>query len=144
MKNKFYAVITKCGHVGKDKYREVIFPINADSGKEAAEIARWIPRVKHHKKDAIIDVTEIDYIEYKALLEKNLNDPYLQCRNVQEQNKYCVDLYLEIKEMRPDRLEDDRNKRIDRVLYKQRKNKIIEHDINAYFKGLSYEMAYVA
>ena len=53
MKNKFYAVVTKCGHVGNGKYREVTFPINADSGKEAAEIARWIPRVKHHKKGLV-------------------------------------------------------------------------------------------
>ena len=50
MKNKFYAVVTKCGHVGNGKYREVTFPINADSGKDAAEIARWIPRVKYHKR----------------------------------------------------------------------------------------------
>ena len=64
MKNKFYAVVTKCGHVGNGKYREVTFPINTDSGKEAAEIARWIPRVKHHKKDAIINVTEISYDYY--------------------------------------------------------------------------------
>ena len=82
MKNKFYAVVTKCGHVGNGKYREVTFPINADSGTEAAEIARWIPRVKHHKKDAIINVTEISYDYYIELLEINNNDPYLQCKNI--------------------------------------------------------------
>ena len=69
MKNKFYAVVTKCGHVGRNNYREVTFPINAKSGKEAAEIARWLPRVKHHKKDAIVRVFEIDYEKYKELRE---------------------------------------------------------------------------
>ena len=82
MKTKFYAVVTKCGHVGNGKYREVTFPINADSGKDAAEIARWIPRVKYHKNDAIINVTEISYDYYMELLEINNNDPYLQCKNI--------------------------------------------------------------
>lgn len=85
-----YKVIAKCGHVGKGKYIPITFAINANDGKEAARIARNIPRVKHNKKDAIINVIKIDLEEYLSLKEKNANDPYLTCKNKQEQN--CFDL----------------------------------------------------
>ncbi len=141
MKNKFYAVVTKCGHVGRNNYREVTFPINAKSGKEAAEIARWLPRVKHHKKDAIVRVFEIDYEKYKVLIEINHNDLYLNCKNIQEQNMYCSNLYLEIKRMDNEDY-DNTEKRMARVIYKQKKKRVIEHDVKAYFRGLSYETSY--
>lgn len=142
MKNKFYAVTTKCGHVGKNNYIKVIFPINAESGKEAAEIARWMPRVKHHMKDAIINVNELTFEEYEELLERNSNDPYLKCQNVQEQNRFCTNLHLEIEDTNFEEY-DDFEKRMARKVYKQRKNKIIEHDIKTYFKGLNYDASYV-
>ena len=55
MKSKFFRVTCKCGHVGRQFFVRVDFPVNADSGKEAAEIARFIPRVKHDHKDAILN-----------------------------------------------------------------------------------------
>lgn len=67
MKSKFYKVTCKCGHVGKQYFIRISFPINADSGKEASEIARSLPRVKHDHKDAILDCKEIDYEEYLIL-----------------------------------------------------------------------------
>lgn len=82
----YYKVETKCGHVGKENYIIINFPIKADSKKEAAKIAREIPRVKHNYKDAILGVNEITLEEYKQLCKANSNDPYLKCKNKQEQN----------------------------------------------------------
>lgn len=84
---KCYEVLCKCGHVGRQHYIPIAFPIIAISKKEAAEIARKLPRVKHHHKDVILEVNEITYEEYEILLEKNRNDEYLQCHNIQEQNQ---------------------------------------------------------
>lgn len=85
MKSKFYRVTCKCGHVGKKYFIRIDFPVNAESKKEASEIARHIPRVKHDHKDAILDCREIDYEEYIILQIMNSKDPYLQCSNKQEQ-----------------------------------------------------------
>ena len=85
MKSKFYRVTCKCGHVGRQFFIRIDFPVNADSGKEAAEIARNLPRVKHDHKDAILNCVEIDYEEYQIIQKINNNDPYLKCKNIQEQ-----------------------------------------------------------
>ena len=84
---KCYEVLCKCGHVGRKNYIPIAFPVCANSKKEAAKIARDIPRVKHHHKDAILDVKEITYEEYEILLEHNRNDEYLLCHNIQQQNQ---------------------------------------------------------
>lgn len=81
-----YEVKCKCGHVGRKNYIVIAFPIIANDGKEAALIARYIPRVKHNHKDAILSVREINDEEYESLVESNENDKYLQCKNKQEQN----------------------------------------------------------
>lgn len=85
MKLKFFRVTCKCGHVGRQFFVRIDFPVNADSGKEAAAIARQLPRVKHDHKDAILNCVEIDYEEYQILQKINNNDPYLKCKNPQEQ-----------------------------------------------------------
>lgn len=82
---KYYSVTAKCGHVGRAFYIPVSFPVQAESGKEAAARVRSFGRVKHHHKDAILGVQEICSEEYDVLLEQNRLDPYLCCRNVQEQ-----------------------------------------------------------
>ena len=83
---KYFKVITKCGHVGKKNYVPVAFAVEAESGKEAAKIARFLPRVKHDHKDAILDCKEVSYEEYLELREINLNDEYLKCHTKQQQN----------------------------------------------------------
>lgn len=83
---RYYIVTTKCGHVGKTKYIVIDFPVAAENGKEAAKKARSIPRVKHHQKDAIINVKEVSYDEYIERFKINDNDEYLKCSNRQEQN----------------------------------------------------------
>ena len=71
---KYFAVTTKCGHVGRKYYLPVTFPVVAESGKEAARLGRDIPRVKHTHKDAILDVREISYEEYLILENENDNN----------------------------------------------------------------------
>ena len=83
----YYAVTAKCGHVGRNYYIPICFPVVAGSGKEAAAQVRCFPRVKHHHRDAILDVERIDPDEFFFLKEKNRTDPYLCCRNVQEQRQ---------------------------------------------------------
>ena len=64
---KYYAVCCKCGHVRPTRYVEITFAIIADNGKEAAERARRIARVKHNKKYAILSCKEISKEEFDAL-----------------------------------------------------------------------------
>ena len=77
MKNKYYKVTAKCGHVGRKYYIQITFPICAEDGKDAAKRVRNYPRVKHDHKDAILNVTQINYDEYLYLLALNNNDNYL-------------------------------------------------------------------
>lgn len=95
---RYYEVKAKCGHVKKSKYTVKSFYVSAPSGKEAAERGRWLPRVKHHDKFAIIEVNEITKDE--CLLGKKTNDmdPYFKCHSKQEQNLKCKDLPLQIYE----------------------------------------------
>lgn len=68
--------------------RIIDFPIKAPSGKEAAKIARAMPRVKHHYQSAIKSCEEITFEEFQALIAKNALDPYLHCHCIQEQRRY--------------------------------------------------------
>ena len=88
MTKKYYRVLTKCGHVGRNGYVPIQFAIVAETGKEAAKIARDMPRVKHHHKDAILKVEEISKSIYKEIREINANDPYLHCHSIQEQRQF--------------------------------------------------------
>jgi hypothetical protein len=83
---RYFAVKTKCGHVGKAYYIPIDFAIRANDAKEAAEFARHIKRAKHDHKDCVLGVKEINYQQYLELREKNSKDPYLNCKNKQEQN----------------------------------------------------------
>ena len=87
---KMYEVCAKCGHVGRDFYTEKIFAVKAKNAKEAAQFARFIPRVKHHHLDAIRYVHEIDEGRYYEIIETNDNDPYFSCHNIQEQRRIDI------------------------------------------------------
>ena len=123
---KYFAVTTKCGHVGRKYYLPVTFPGVAKSSKEAARLGRYIPRVKHAHKDAILDVREISYEEYLILENENDNNMYLKCENKQQQKRWC----LNIKDLV---LEDEHNKKLcyskekrkERVEYQQKKIKAL-------------------
>lgn len=96
---KYYKVVCMCGHVGRKKYVPIAFAIKADSGREAARIARGLPRVKKQRKDAILDCREISKEQYEQLLRINKKDPYLHCSSVQERRQYrqIVTRIVEIK-----------------------------------------------
>ena len=97
--DRYYAVNTKVGHVGKGKYIEVTFAIKAENGREAARIAREMPRVKRDNPDAILDVDEISYEEYLELIGNNKKDPYFSCTCRQDQNRLCPDIYKRVKNL---------------------------------------------
>ena len=99
---KYFEVQAMCGHVGKRKYITISFPVAADNGREAAEITRRFPRVKHNHKNAILSVKEITFESYLQLKQTNAQDPYLMCKNIQQQRQ-IADLDLRICCM-PDRV----------------------------------------
>jgi hypothetical protein len=138
MKNeiKYYAVKTMCGHVGNGKYLEVTFPIKAYSSKEAAEIARWRPRVKHHNKHAILDIKLISYDEYITLIDEQNNDPFIHCSNKQEQKMYCCDLKSNIKTYIDNDTYIDNSKHKEKALFIQKKNKAYKEDLKSYYGDL--------
>ncbi len=90
---KYYSVEAKCGHVGKGYYIPIVFPVRAISKEEAASIARNLPRVKHHHKDTILQVQEISREGYMSLRMQNDSDPYLHCKNIQEQRREASAIY---------------------------------------------------
>ena len=89
-----YEVIAKCGHVGRNNYVLKSFAVEAGSAAEAAAVARSFPRVKHHHKDAIRDVMEIDDARYLEILEMHRSDPYFRCHSIQEQRALCPEMEL--------------------------------------------------
>ena len=140
MKSKFYKVTCKCGHVGKKWFIRISFPVNAENGKEAAQIARSIPRVKHDHKDAILGCVEIDYEEYLLLQVINSNDPYLKCSNKQEQEK-IAELSLRM-EPEPRYMTVERKNKRQNIEFKLKKQKYIEDlddDYEEYLIGGMYE-----
>ena len=125
--NKTFIVTTKCGHVGKNNYIVIDFAVKAETAKEAARKARHIPRVKHDWKDAIIEVKEVTFDNYLAQVQKNVNDGYLNAKSVQEQRISCENLYsrIEVSETVYNQ-EELIEKRIQRIIYKQKKLKLSE------------------
>ena len=144
MKSKFYKVTCKCGHVGKKWFIRISFPVNAESGKEAAKIAKGIPRVKHDHKDAILSCVKIDYEEYQILEVINENDPYLKCSNKQEQ-ELIAELSTRL-EPEPRFENSPRFNKRNNVEYRFKKQKYIEdlnEDYRVYLGGAFYgEFAY--
>ena len=59
----------------------------AETGRDAARIARQFPRVKHHHWDAIIDCQRVSKRLYDMQKKINDNDPYLQIKSKHEQNE---------------------------------------------------------
>ena len=83
----YYKVLARCGHVKKGHYIEKWFYVEEESKKEAAQIIRNIPRVKHHKKKAIEDVRTISFEEYLLGLKAMGADPYFKVHNSTDQRR---------------------------------------------------------
>lgn len=86
---KYYKVCAKCGHVGRNSYILKWFYVKAESGSEAAKKVRYTSRVKHNKKDAIKEVVEISFDEYKIGKKIQSEDMYFRVHNRQDQKLYC-------------------------------------------------------
>lgn len=84
---RYFEVEAKCGHVGRTNCIRIRFAVYAESGKEAAWIARQKRRVKRNHPDAIGYVKEIDFESFMVLKAENDADPYLHCKSKREQNQ---------------------------------------------------------
>lgn len=98
-KTNYFLVTVRCGHVGRNKFIPVTFPVFAASGKEAASIGRNMPRAKHHAKDCVISVENVTADQFYEIQKANDSDPYLKCTNRQEQQLYLDDIYPRVTEV---------------------------------------------
>lgn len=136
-----YAVTAQFGHVGRGRYIPKTIPVYSENGREAAEKVRWMPRVKHHRKDAIIEVRKISETEYLELREINKKDPYFKVGSKQEQEKLCINIGEEIISYE----EPHKVKKTDRediVKYKMKKNKIIHTEALYSMRHYETSLAY--
>ncbi len=123
----FYEVVAKCGHVGRSCYIPITFGIEAENGKEAAWKARYMPRVKHDHKDAILSVREIEEDRYLEINETYLEDLYSNCKSKYEQKAilpFIIDRI--VKDPHNEKPKFDKAKRRELVKYKLRRNEIRE------------------
>ena len=140
-RQKYYAVHCRCGHVGLSHYVEIVFAIMASSRKEAAEKARGFARVKHNKKNAIIDCYEIAREEYDTIIEANKNDPYLKCKNIQEQRSIDGFESRILEEPSNEIIRKTKQERREFVKYKLKKQKLFIEAFQTE-RRLSYESIY--
>ena len=82
---KYFEVIAKCGHVGRNYYYEGHFFVVSTSASKAAKRVKNFPRVKKNHKDVILSIKEITYREYKVGFENFCSEPYFMCKNKQQQ-----------------------------------------------------------
>jgi len=87
---EFFQVTAKCGHVGRGQFYMGLFYVRAENGCAAAAIVRYMPRVKHNHKDAILAVVKVGYEEYKTGQAATRKNPYFKCRSIQEQ-RACME-----------------------------------------------------
>lgn len=87
-----WIVTCKGGHVGKNKFYRIFFPIKANTQKDAATKAIWTGRVKHHHPDVILDMPRrVSKEEFEKQVIENGQNPYFKFKNVNEQNRYISD-----------------------------------------------------
>lgn len=84
---KYFEVIAKCGHVGRNHYYEGHFFIKAHNAKNASKYVKTKPRVKRDHEDAILSVSEVTYKEYLDGVESMKNNPYFNCCSKYEQEE---------------------------------------------------------
>lgn len=138
MKELFYEVLAKCGHVGRNNYIDIKFPVRAKSKKEAAERAREFPRVKHNQKDAIRYVKEISVEEFEILVQEYQEDGYNFAHSKQEQRILCgEELYNRIR--RDSKIKEvDQIERDAKVSKKMKYYKCLANESRKYINSLCY------
>lgn len=122
----YYSVTAQFGHVGRDNCILKTISIKAETAKHAAYKVRWMSRVKHHRKDAIVNVKKITFDEYLEIQQINRKDPYFLVTSRQEQRELCGDLTakiicLAIKEPK------NKQERDNKIQFKMRKEKILRN-----------------
>ena len=130
----YYKVRAKCGHVGKNHYIEKNFFVTASSGKEAAFKVRYLPRVKHHHKDAILNVKQISQNEFCEGIVINKDDYYFKVTNSTEQRLFGAVKPEDIK--RENQLTVFRKKRD--VDYTMKRRKILERQCDKMIEEAIY------
>lgn len=82
---KYFEVVAKCGHVGRNYYYEGHFFVVSASAGKAAKYVKTFPRVKKNHEDAILSIREITHREYKVGYEHFCSEAYFMCKNKQQQ-----------------------------------------------------------
>ena len=128
---RYYKVVAKCGHVGRHHYIAKDFYIMANDGKEAAYKVRYLPRVKHDRKDAILSVEVITKTEYLAGKALQAKDMYFSVHNSTEQRRCgAVDYSLVLPETNGTKRQKSKN-----PIYYQKLARIIRKDIQQRLTG---------
>lgn len=84
---KYFEVVAKCGHVGREYYYEGHFFVQAVDAKFAASKVKRKSRVKRDHEDVILSVSEVDELTYLEGLEAMRLNPYFHCKSKWEQNR---------------------------------------------------------
>ncbi len=77
-RDKRFAIIAKCGHVGTGYFKPVCFSIMAKDIESAIDIVKAFPRVKRDAKNVILGASEVSLDEALLLLYNNDHDWYLK------------------------------------------------------------------
>ena len=141
MRNRYFKVVTKCGHVGRYNCIWINFAIVAESKQQAADKVREEGRVKRNHKDFIKEIQEISFEEFMELKAQNDADPYLHCKNIQEQNRIVgFEERISVDEYNLAKLEKPTSKRAS-AKFRKKKAKAKERSYT-YCKYEVYEMEY--
>lgn len=121
----YYKVVAKCGHVRRGHYIIKDFFVTAEDGKEAAHKVRFLPRVKHDWKDAIVSVTAITRKEYIQGRELQNQDLYFKVTNSSEQKLYGAIDYEQV----IDYVEHEKKKKDKDILFYNKMARIRRKDL---------------
>lgn len=121
----YYFVIAKCGHVGKGKYIDVIFPIMAETKKEASQMVLLKPKVKKQLSNAISSVFEVSKEEFDEQMNINKEDIYIHSHYKQEIKEILNSDKIQILPKKKQYKNSfEFNSKIDKVNYYNKKEKI--------------------
>ena len=89
---RYFEVVAKCGHVGKQFYYEGHFFVESGNASCAAKKVRDMPRVKHDHDDAILSVREVSYNIYVIGVHEMKTNAYFNCTNSSEQRLFWSEI----------------------------------------------------
>ena len=135
---RYYKVDTLIGHVGGNNFSIQPLAIAARNKKEASELARRTPRVKHDNKQVIKGIEEITREEFNRLYFTTSMNPFFVCKNAHEQMSFEKPLIkVERKRGRP-----KKNTKKESSSYKKQKSLIIVKSKNMEIKEYQNSLGY--